>query len=85
MNFLLSKWKSYLKSRKATHATSFLLQKVVGSWLSITCEMLFGQCKSFMVIEDVVVDESFHRKGIGAAIMMHIEQHAKENNCSISC
>ena len=36
--------------------------RLVGSLLAVTCEMLFGQCRSFMVVEDVVVDVS-HRQG----------------------
>lgn len=56
--------------------------KVVGSLLSVTCEMLFGQCKSFMVIEDVVVDESMKRKGIGSALMIDAEKRAQASDCS---
>ncbi len=56
--------------------------KLVGSLLAVMCEMLFGQCKSFMVVEDVVVDESYRKKGIGAALMHHIEGYAREKNCS---
>lgn len=56
--------------------------KVVGSVLSITCEMLFGACQSFMVVEDVVVDHAYQRQGIGAALMADVERRAKQNNCS---
>ncbi len=56
--------------------------KLVGSLLAIMCEMLFGRCKSFMVVEDVVVDELYRKKGIGAALMQHIEGYAREKNCS---
>ncbi|MCF8068849.1 MAG: GNAT family N-acetyltransferase [Desulfobacterales bacterium] len=56
--------------------------KVIGTLLAVTCDMLFGQCKSFMVIEDVVVDEDHRRSGVGAALMHYIETYAKDNNCS---
>jgi ribosomal protein S18 acetylase RimI-like enzyme len=56
--------------------------QVVGSLLAVIGEMLFGQCKSFMVIEDVVVDKSRRRSGIGAALMQYIEGYARERNCS---
>ena len=56
--------------------------KLVGSLLAIICEMLFGQCKSFMVVEDVIVDESVRGKGIGKALMKYIEQQAKLKSCS---
>lgn len=56
--------------------------QIVGSLMIVTCEMLFGQCKSFMVIEDVVVDSQHRRTGIGRALMQHAEEHALANNCS---
>ena len=56
--------------------------KLVGSILAIICEMLFGQCKSFMVIEDVIVDKTQRRSGIGFALMQYIEYYARKNNCS---
>ena len=57
--------------------------KLVGSLLAVICEMLFGQCKSFMVVEDVVVDEAHRRTGIGVALMHHIEDYAKKNQTGI--
>ena len=56
--------------------------KLVGTLLAATCEMLFGQCKSFMVVEDVIVDEAHRRSGVGVALIQHIEGYAKNNNCS---
>ena len=38
--------------------------KLVGSLLAINCEMIFGRCKSFMVVEDVIVNEAHQRKDI---------------------
>jgi GNAT superfamily N-acetyltransferase len=56
--------------------------QLVGSLLAVVCNMLFGQCKSFMVVEDVVVDEAYRRNGVGAALMQYIEDYARKNNCS---
>lgn len=56
--------------------------KLVGSLLAVICEMLFGQCKSFMVVEDVIVDKSFRGTGVGKALMNKIEDQAKKSNCS---
>ncbi len=56
--------------------------KVVGSLLAMTCEMLFGQCKSFMVIEDVVVDQQHRRLGVGTALLRTIEGQARETGCA---
>lgn len=56
--------------------------QLVGSLLAVTCEMLFGQCREFMVVEDVVVDTSHRRAGIGAALLSTAEDYAKARNCS---
>lgn len=56
--------------------------RVIGSLFASCCEMLFGECKSFMVIEDVVVDENHRRKRIGQELMYVIEDYALRNNCS---
>ena len=56
--------------------------KLVGTLLAVVCEMLFGQCKSFMVIEDVIVDEGQRRKGIGKALMQYAEKYARSRNCT---
>ena len=56
--------------------------RLVGSLLAVICEMMFGQCKSFMVVEDVIVDESFRGNGVGKALMGYVELLAKQHNCS---
>lgn len=56
--------------------------KLVGSALGVVCQMLFGQCKSFMVIEDVVVAAEHRRDGVGTALMLEMEKLAMQHNCS---
>lgn len=84
--FSIFKMEDVLKRQKDNPSHSISVAKidgkVVGSLLSVTCEMLFGDCKSFMVVEDVVVDEAYKRQGIGSALMADAEQRAKESNCS---
>lgn len=56
--------------------------RLVGSLLGVACRMLYGRCRSFMVVEDVVVDCAFRRCGIGRALMDGIERRARELDCS---
>jgi ribosomal protein S18 acetylase RimI-like enzyme len=56
--------------------------KLIGTLLAVRAQMLFGACKAFMVVEDVVVDAAYRRKGVGSALMRNVEQHALDNNCS---
>lgn len=55
--------------------------RLVGSAMGIVCEELYRDCRSFMVVEDVVVDEDRRREGIGSALMGELEKHAVECNC----
>ncbi|WP_022667776.1 GNAT family N-acetyltransferase [Desulfospira joergensenii] len=55
---------------------------LVGSLLASITEMFFGQCRSFMVIEDFVVDESRRGKGIGKALMKEAERIAAQRDVS---
>ena len=56
--------------------------QLVGSVLGLACQMLFGQCKPFLVVEDVVVDANHRRAGVATALMRAIEQYAGECHCS---
>lgn len=56
--------------------------KLIGSLVGIVCETLFGRCRPFVVVEDVVVDTDHHRKGVGKALMAEIEGFALDRECS---
>jgi len=55
--------------------------RLVGSVLGIVCEELYGESVPFMVVEDVIVDAEWRRKGIGSALMCELESLAVERNC----
>lgn len=56
--------------------------KLIGSGVGIICETLVGKCKPFVVIEDVVVDQTVRRTGVGRALMSALERAASERGCS---
>ena len=58
-------------------------EKIVGSVLGIVCCELFGQCKPFMVLEDVAVLKDYRRQGIAKQLMINIETIAKTKNCTM--
>ncbi|BCG60160.1 GNAT family N-acetyltransferase [Paenibacillus sp. URB8-2] len=55
---------------------------LAGSLMGIVCQDLVGECKTFMVIENVVVAGSFRRQGIGKNLMLEIEQAARKRDCA---
>lgn len=54
---------------------------LVGSVMGILCRELYGRCQPFMVVEDVIVDQAYRRRGIGSLLMRAIEQEAFRNSC----
>jgi len=55
--------------------------QLVGSVFGIICEELYGECRPFLVIKDLIVDYKHRRKGIGKALMSEIEKIAIEYDC----
>jgi ribosomal protein S18 acetylase RimI-like enzyme len=59
-----------------------LRDRLVGSVMGVLCEELYGECRPFMVVEDVIVDRAHRRQGIGSLLMRGIEERAVRNRCS---
>lgn len=55
---------------------------LVGTAMGVVCRMLYGGRRSFMVVEDVVVDERWRHQGIGRRLMCALEQEASKQSCS---
>jgi ribosomal protein S18 acetylase RimI-like enzyme len=56
--------------------------QLVGSLVGVVCGILFGKCKPFMVVEDVVIDNNLRRAGIGKGLMTELERFAVSRECS---
>lgn len=57
---------------------------LVGSLLGIICQDLGGDCKPFIVVENVIVKSSCRGLGIGRKLMGFIEEYARTRNCYFS-
>jgi len=55
---------------------------LIGSIMGIVCEELYGDCKPFLVIENMIIDKYCRKKGIGKALFLELEMLAKERNCT---
>ncbi|KNF07211.1 sortase [Gottschalkia purinilytica] len=56
-------------------------KKLVGTATVILCNDLTGECRPFIVVENVIIDENYRGKGYGKMLFKKIEQIANENNC----
>lgn len=56
-------------------------EQLAGSLMGVECYNLGRECRPFMVVENVIVDEKYRGKGIGKALMAAIEEEARQRNC----
>lgn len=61
---------------------AFENENMIGSVMGVICDELYGNCKAFMVIENMIVDNSKRKKGIGKKLIEEIEKIAKLRNCT---
>lgn len=54
---------------------------LLGSILSIVCNDVVGECRPFMVLENVIVKSDCRGLGVGKALINYIENYARELNC----
>lgn len=55
---------------------------LVGSAMGIICEELYGDCRPFLVIENMIVDRNSRNKGVGRVLIAQLERLAKERDCT---
>ncbi|EEG78650.1 GNAT family N-acetyltransferase [Dethiobacter alkaliphilus] len=55
--------------------------RLVGSVQGIICEELYGECKPFLVIENLVVDRQRRRQGVGRSLIAEMEKAAIKHGC----
>ncbi len=51
---------------------------IAGTVMGVICSELYGECRPFMILEDLVVDKDSRKKGIGKALVKNLEQEAKK-------
>ena len=54
---------------------------LVGSLLGIICKDLGGDCRPYIIVENVIVKSSCRGMGIGKLLMSFIEDFARMKNC----
>ena len=56
--------------------------RLVGSVMGVVCEELYGECAPFLVVENMVVDRTCRKKGVGKLLFAELERRAKEKGCT---
>ncbi len=54
---------------------------LAGAALGIVCLDVVGECRPFMVVENVVVAGAFRRRGVGRGLFAALEARARARDC----
>ncbi len=54
----------------------------VGTATGVVCHGLYGGSDSYLVIEDVVVDPEYRRRGVATALLGALERFARGHECN---
>ncbi len=55
---------------------------ILGSVMGIVCKELYGDCRPFLLVENMVVDKQCRKSGIGRLLLSELEARAKERDCT---
>ncbi len=48
--------------------------RLVGTVMGVICEELYGECKAFLVLENLIVDKAYRNQGVGKALVAELER-----------
>ena len=56
--------------------------KIIASVMGIVCRELYGDCRPFLVVENMIVDKEYRHQSIGTQLLTELEIKAKDRNCT---
>ncbi|MBE6930011.1 MAG: GNAT family N-acetyltransferase [Ruminococcaceae bacterium] len=56
--------------------------KVVGSVMGVVCRELYGDCRPFLTVENMIVDKHHRRAGVGRSLLSALEDAARGRDCT---
>ena len=59
-------------------------EQVVGTAMGVLCHDLCGECRPFMVIENVIVSQACRGKGVGRGLLEELERWGRAQGCTTS-
>lgn len=79
---MYKKFSEFLKNDSHIILSAVENNQLIGSVMGVICGELYGDCKPFMVLENMIVDERFRKMGIGKELVSELENRATRKNCT---
>ncbi|AFM41067.1 acetyltransferase [Desulfosporosinus acidiphilus SJ4] len=70
------------KNRSHILVSAIQNKALIGSVMGVICEELYGDCKPFLVLENMIVDKTYRNQGVGKALVSELEKIATKRNCT---
>lgn len=71
-------------NRENTHIVLAAIEngQLAGAVMGIVCRELYGQCRPFLLVENMVVDAGCRRQGVGTRLLFALEKEAESRGCA---
>jgi phosphoglycolate phosphatase len=56
-------------------------RRIVGTASAAVCDDLYGHCAPFLVMENLIVDPDYRKRGIGRSLVSRLEAFGREHGC----
>lgn len=56
--------------------------RIVGTIMGVVCGELYGTCRPFLVMENLVTDKNYRNNGVGRSLLREFERVGSQRNCS---
>lgn len=57
-------------------------QQIAGTIMGIICDDLYGDCRPFLVMENLITDQRYRKQGVGKALLTKLEDFGRSNHCT---
>ena len=79
---MYEKFNQFLRNSSHILISAVENKQLIGSVMGVLCGELYGYCKPFMVLENMIVDKEYRNKGVGKALICELERKAADKNCT---
>ncbi len=55
---------------------------LIGTVMGVVCQEIYGDCRPFLVLENMIVSSHARQKGVGKKLVEELEHRAQERGCT---
>ncbi len=79
---MYQKYNQFLKEGSHILLSAVENNQLIGSVMGVICGELYGDCRPFLVLENMIVNKDYRNKGVGKELISKLEEIATKRNCT---